>query len=379
MGETTSEIKVDGQNRDLPNVDPDLAPDLGNGDVYATALEDNSSANEAETPEEIEARITQTRSELSDTINALQEKLNPERLKEQVTEQVKEQVHDHIQSAKDTVREATIGKAEQIMHNASDTIGNVARPVVEAVGRAADSALESAQSASSTVAETAKDTGAAVKNHTTSVLDTLRENPLATALAAVGIGMLILKSNQTSGTTTSTSYQNRYNGSSASSPVAKAQSAVSGAVGGVQDTLGHVADKASDMAGQTHEAASHLKHQAQEQVGQLTDQTREKVHDLGQNAQYQKHLAQDRLQETLQENPLAVGVVALAVGAAVGLLVPSTEPEKNLLGETGGKIMDTAHTVAHETVQKVQHVAGRVVEEAGAAATAAAKDEGLTL
>lgn len=306
-----------------------------------------------DTPEAIEARIAQTRSELGNTIDALQEKLSPERVKEQVTEQVKEQVHEHVQAAKEAVHDATIGKAEQIMHNASEAVTEATRPVVEAVSHVAGAAMGSAQSAASSVADTGKDTVASVQNTTVSVLETLRQNPLATALAAVGIGMLVMNSSQRSSsttartrTTTAPSYRDRYTDT--------------GPLTGAKETL-------KDVAGHTQEAAGHL-----------ADQAREKVHDLGHVAHDQKHLAEARVNQTVQDSPLAAGIVALALGAAVGLLAPGTEPEKQLLGHTGGKIMESAQTAAHDTLHKVQNVAGRVVEEVGHVAADAAKEEGLT-
>ena len=75
--------------------------------------------------------IERTRAEMSETIEAIQERLSPTNLKEQVMEQVREQV----QEAKDAVREATIGKVENIMQSAGDKVYEARRTVVDTTGR----------------------------------------------------------------------------------------------------------------------------------------------------------------------------------------------------------------------------------------------------
>src|SRR4051794_5388501 len=72
--------------------------------------------------EEIRAEMEATRAEMSQTIDAIQERLAPEELKdqakdaaldvaEQVTTHVREALQDAAESAKQAVRDATIGRA----------------------------------------------------------------------------------------------------------------------------------------------------------------------------------------------------------------------------------------------------------------------------
>jgi ElaB/YqjD/DUF883 family membrane-anchored ribosome-binding protein len=62
---------------------------------------------------------------MSDTINALQEKLDPERIAAQVKEQVRESAGEALDAAKESVRDATIGRAERMVSNVADTISDV--------------------------------------------------------------------------------------------------------------------------------------------------------------------------------------------------------------------------------------------------------------
>ena len=71
---------------------------------------------------------------------------------------------------------------------------------------------------------------------------------------------------------------------------------------------------------------------------------------------------------------MAVGVAALALGAAVGLVLPQTERENRLMGEARDSLVEKARGVAQETVEKVQAVAG----EAQQAVKDEASKQGLT-
>jgi hypothetical protein len=90
-------------------------------------------------------------------------------------------------------------------------------------------------------------------------------------------------------------------------------------------------------------------------------------------AQQQAQQLARQARQRYEENPLAMGGVALALGAVVGLLVPETPQEEQLLGQTASTLVDKAQTAAQETMQKVQSVA----EEAKGAAQQEAKQQGL--
>src|SRR5687767_4497607 len=67
---------------------------------------------------EIRAEIEHTRAEMSETIDEISERLSPTHIKEQVVEQV---------------REATIGRAEDMVRNASDTVNEARYSFMETV------------------------------------------------------------------------------------------------------------------------------------------------------------------------------------------------------------------------------------------------------
>lgn len=297
------------------------------------------------TSDEIRADIVRTRSDLGETLDRIQERLNPQHLKEQ---------------AKDAVRGATIGKAEQAVSTARDS------------------------------AKGAFDT----------MLDTIKQNPVPSAMAAVGLGWLWMKSRsdgQTNGwqgrdsrewNGTYGNYGYQYGGdygygggrefgsqeSGGGGMLERAKSGAGGAMGAVSDTAGNVADRAGETFGQAAEqakgAAGQVAGVAQGTAGQVAGfaqgaagQARQGVEGMG-----------SQFRRMLNERPLAVAGIAMAVGAAIGLALPETPQEDRLMGSTRDSLMDQAKAAAEETQHKLQAVA----QEAQQAASDAADEQRLT-
>lgn len=62
------------------------------------------------------------------------------------------------------------------------------------------------------------------------------------------------------------------------------------------------------------------------------------------------------------KNPMAVGAIAAAMGLAVGLALPLTEAESELLGETAGSLRDRLEGAAKETVGTLKETATDFLE-----------------
>lgn len=312
---------------------------------------DNADGSESD-PAEIRAEIEETRAEMTGTIDAIQERLSPSYLKEQVKEQVREQFHE----AKAAVRDATIGKAEDMARNASETFSEARYGLME----------------------------------------TIRQNPLPAAIAGIGLGWLWM--NRQSGAPrrysrpTDMSYyregqtyypnQRGYvGGASYSGTAERDQGGVGQTLHRAQDAAGQTLHRAQetvgDFADRAQDTVSDLAGRAQETVGSAVDQTRETAGYLADQAQEQAQRLEDRFQRLLHENPLAVGAVALAVGTAVGFALPQTERENQLMGEARDTLVERTTEVAQETFEKARQVAGDVVEQAQTTAQQSAEKQGL--
>lgn len=461
--------------------------------VHADATESMASvpagpmepADDAEV-EEIRAEMEATRAGMSETIDAIQDRLNPDDLKEQakdiakdvteqVTEHVKQSLHDATTKAKETVRDATVGRAERLFDNASDSAWEVRESVIETVkanpipaalvgiglgwllmnrgeknrqyrgsaqrdgetyrqygssaygygtrgtypsygarttypytsapaysgsyrveeeqgglgrmgekvgetagrvqerasevasdvgdrasefaertGEMAGDVVDYAGSAASRAGDTAMDVGS-------SLLGTIRQNPVPATLAALSLGWLWINSNRSSesdyesggyyagGYSERESY--RYSGYNPQYENGTRQQR-EGLANRVGETAGQVQDKASELA----------------------SDARDQVSELGSQAQYFIQRAPGRLEQMVQDNPLAVGAVAAAVGVAIGLMVPETRQEHELMGEARDAFVDRAQGMVQQTGEKVQ----RVVEEVQSTAQEEAKKQKLT-
>jgi len=263
-----------------------------------------------EDPEQIRQDIEQTRADMTDTIDAIQEKLDPERLKDE---------------AKQALRDSTIGKAEDFMQNVEDT---------------------------------AIDTGQ-------SIWDTIRANPLPSALVAIGLGWLYMSRDKGQQTYPSNDggYRSRPTTRFVNYPQYSGQYGRGYRTGyttsGYQQDQGgsfteEAKDKASQMASQVGDTAQDLTDDVQAKAGELADQVGTQFNEFTDQAQYQYQNMQSKLSEMFDQNPLAMGAVAMGVGAAVGLLVPETSKEDQWFGEARDTVLEKAENVAQEGMDKVQ-------------------------
>ena len=77
------------------------------------------------------------------------------------------------------------------------------------------------------------------------------------------------------------------------------------------------------------------------------------------------HAAQSSLAELFRAQPLAIGVVGLAIGAAVAASLPSTDMESASLGNTSDMVKEKAADFAEEQINRAAEF-GKNVVDAGA-------------
>jgi uncharacterized protein YjbJ (UPF0337 family) len=302
----------------------------------------------------------------------------PESLVEHTKEVAGETVGDIVADAKAAAREVV----EEATGMVKDLVGE-ARDLVrrETVGRV------------ETLAHQAGDTGQGVAT-------TVRSNPIPAALIGIGLGWLWLKRRNAQARPVyghydrqpypylpyeSGVYPGRYDshagypGSYPGYPRTGAQYGYAyseGRAGGYsapQPDLGDIAGRAGQGLGDTASRAGELAGNVADQVGQaagsvagtvgetasnLMSATQETAGNLVGGVQYQAQRVEDRFGRALRENPLAVGVAALALGAAVGMVLPQTARENQLMGEARDSLVEKAQDVVQEKVEKVQAVAG---------------------
>ena len=258
---------------------------------------DSTLATEAEV-DEVEAtrvEIERTRADMSETVDAIQGRLNPQNLKEQ---------------AKDRIKEATVGRAGEARSG---------------------------------------------------IVNTIRANPLPAALTGIGLGWLFVNARRQS------SEQLRYQDRAYAYPPVDDYPPRYEDEGADGSSAAQAAERAKDKVGETAE-------RAQDKAEELASRTQDGAGQLSNRAQYQVRQVGDGFQRVLQENPLTVGALAVGVGAAIGLAIPETSKEHEVMGEARDNLVDKAQEKVQETQQKAQKVA----EEAQSAAQQEADNQGLT-
>ena len=271
------------------------APDEGVRDKLSSErgeIDPNPAATDDEL-EELRLELSRTRAEMSETVYALQDRLNPQYMREQASSQ-----------AKDSAKQAG-----------------------------------------------------------SSVVETIKDNPIPAAMAGaglVGLGWLISsgrddESQQSSrqdygssgyyGSTRRT-YPEHYEG---------------------QEFEGSSEDSGS---GRAQEAAD----QARQKAGELGGQLQSRASQAGGEAQERAQQAKGGFQKMLRETPLALGALALGIGAAVGFAVPGTSKEDEVMGETRDNLVERGKQSAQDARQRAQSA----IEEGRRAAEQEADRQDLT-
>jgi ElaB/YqjD/DUF883 family membrane-anchored ribosome-binding protein len=325
MAEETSEL-----NQGSSEVDRDDFTSLTTGktqEEMAPATFTENADGAADETEHIKAQIEETRSQMGETIDALQERLSYSNLSEQVSEHV----NNAIETAKNSLYDATIGKAVEYMKDMGDGISD------------------------STIVRTA------------------RNNPIPLILIGVGAGWLAYnfstggarrrnrryagmgrdkfgdreraRRDMERGTSVDLTERDREEESMLGSFSNKAST--------VKDRVSNAAnsayENASNAANSAYESASNAMGSAMSGAKNLANRAATKAGEYG-NAAY------DTYDHYITENPLAVGAAAFALGAVVGLAIPSTDYEGELMGETRDELFRKAQDKGSQLLDKTRHL-----------------------
>jgi ElaB/YqjD/DUF883 family membrane-anchored ribosome-binding protein len=224
-------------------------------------------ANETPDVTAIKADIEETRAEMSETIDEIEERLSPRHL---------------AQQAKASIKDATARRVGAMMNSATGTARDLASEGREAAG---------------------------------GMMEHVKESPMPYVLIGLGVGWLILKGR---GDTTTTTYNRPLRGRGYGS----------------------------------YDEHRYEEHRGDEQswtesVSDVAARTRNRL------GEYQSR-ALGSSDQWVRDNPLAFGVAALAVGAALGLSIPETDVEHEWMGETRDNLVEKAQELKDNAVETIQ-------------------------
>jgi ElaB/YqjD/DUF883 family membrane-anchored ribosome-binding protein len=296
----------------------------------------------------IRADIERTRERLGDTVEALGAHLNPSLLKARV---------------KESVHEATIGRAKTMAKNVKDKAEESGRGLVESI----------------------------------------RENPIPVAMIAGGIGWLLFGRRRADDVRLEGSAYGTELGTEAASTVIGDVSAGDGASEldssstidysreMPQLEAGHVsvADRVKSagerVATSARSAGEHVVSGARTAGERVTSGARTASERVVSTSSQLAHTVADRaraggrrVEETYDSNPMVLGAVAAAVGLAIGMTLPVSDREAELMGGKRDRLVDKARETLSDTKDKVRSAAERAMPEVRDTLKDVAREEGLT-
>jgi len=113
--------------------------------------------------------------------------------------------------------------------------------------------------------------------------------------------------------------------------------------------------------GELREGLSGKAGEVRDSLGQARERVGEKAQHAADSMRHGADRAREGFQHMLDDNPMALGAIGIAVGALLGGLLPPTRKEDELMGRTRDRMADRTR----ETLREARHE----LEDAGRAAT----------
>jgi len=192
--------------------------------------------------------------------------------------------------------------------------------------------------------------------------DAVKQNPLSAAL--IGMGMVWLFANRGQAT-----------GAAAMRGIADAaQDAWKGASSNLQSTSEGIQSGISSVSSVMRDQATSASNAIGESGSRIASQFADRAEEIPELAASAFDEARSNLSRIFRRQPLALGAVGLAIGAAVAASLPMTEAEREYLGETSDQVKEELGDLADEKAQQATEIGQRVFE----AMADEAQKQGLT-
>ena len=145
---------------------------------------------------------------------------------------------------------------------------------------------------------------------------------------------------------------------------ARASEGIASAAEAVSDTISSAAGAVSETAGDLREGAMRRAHDLRDSASSTIEGVRDAVYRGGDSVYRGGRDLGGSFSALMNDQPLLLGALGIAVGAALGAALPETEAEDRLMGEASDAVKEKASEVAAAGYEKAKAVAGSVVERA---------------
>ncbi len=198
--------------------------------------------------------------------------------------------------------------------------------------------------------------GGASNKVLTTAVQQMRENPIPIALIGLGVAWLAIAQTRRD-PTLGGAYPNGYY------PVHEGydedeglKAKVKARAEAAKAKLSNAAQTAKDKLSAAGHGAGDGVTEVRGRVAQLAGEARTKAGEYG-------DLARRRFDETLETEPLVIGAIGLAVGAAIGASLPATSAERRYIGPARSKAAEAAKTQLDGLKDVASRAYGQVKEE----------------
>jgi len=303
---------------------------------YGTGLDSDTAAGDVDSERadrrttEVRREIDRTRADMSETIDAIQDRLRPRNVASRAAE---------------GVRDATVGRVKEFASTMTGGRSSGGTDWDDDDTRYRSSGWDGSP-----------------RN---GLVDRIRDNPMAAALAAGSIAWLLFGGRrQRSGY--QSSWQDRERAMYGSTR--GGQAFVREAHIDVDESPSFEGGERDDL-GWNQGAASNWRREDDSEGGEtgtdVVGRARETASDVGRRARAAASDVRRRGGRFASESPLMTGAFAAALGLAIGLAIPETERENELMGEAKDSIVDRGKDAVRTAAERVQAAAGEVQRVAG--------------
>jgi ElaB/YqjD/DUF883 family membrane-anchored ribosome-binding protein len=275
----------------------------------------------------IRERIDATRERLGETIEEIGERVNPGRVRRALKSRARDQVDEFKANVK--------RKARNTMRDVEDGVTGTGRGVWERI----------------------------------------RENPIPAGMVGVGLAWLAANGRASGAASRTTGRARRvdYGGywdPYAGEDLARYGTSVEEASGEEQSRTEELRDRAGEAAERVRDRGQEAVDSAREKTSELKHRAEEGMHDArerarqwGNETQYRARRVEHRVEDSVQENPIAAGMVAAALGFAAGMMVPESRRENEMFGAARDRLIERAGSTARRAGHKAKEVARETAGE----------------
>jgi hypothetical protein len=196
--------------------------------------------------------------------------------------------------------------------------------------------------------------------------NSIKQNPVPVVLTAVGIAWMMMSSNRPPESATyvdDTDYEpldTRYE----YEPMENFEGDDSEHTGGVREKMSEAGERLKAGTEATRRKLASSTDATRRKLARSKDAMASGISRTAETAQAQAQRARHGFNQLLEEQPLILGALGIALGAAIGAALPTTEQENRLLGPARDQAMSTLKQKGAESYERVKDTVEQVAEDA---------------